>query len=90
MKALLSLRAGGPETLQLSELPTPEPGAGELRVATIGSDAMTAQVTSGWGSTREKPRSISPRCSALATAGEKSLETRKSISLSWSRRICVT
>jgi NADPH:quinone reductase-like Zn-dependent oxidoreductase len=35
MKALLSIQPGGPETLQLSELPTPEPGPGELRVRVL-------------------------------------------------------
>lgn len=33
MKALLSVRPGGPETLVLEELPEPEPGAGEVVVA---------------------------------------------------------
>lgn len=32
MKALLSTRVGGPETLTLGELPTPVAGAGELRI----------------------------------------------------------
>ena len=32
MKALVSTAPGGPDTLQLLDLPTPEPGAGELRV----------------------------------------------------------
>ncbi|MDB5697630.1 MAG: NADPH:quinone reductase [Alphaproteobacteria bacterium] len=32
MKALMSIRAGGPESLQLIDVPMPEPGAGELRV----------------------------------------------------------
>lgn len=35
MKALLSVQPGGPETLQLVDLPTPEPGAGELRVRVL-------------------------------------------------------
>lgn len=35
MKALLSIEPGGPETLQLTELPTPEPGRGELRVRVL-------------------------------------------------------
>ena len=33
MKALLSERPGGPDTLVLRELPTPQPGPGELRIA---------------------------------------------------------
>jgi NADPH:quinone reductase len=33
MRALLSRRPGGPETLELGELPEPEAGAGEVRVA---------------------------------------------------------
>ncbi len=33
MKALLSTAPGGPQTLALTELPTPEPGRGEVRVA---------------------------------------------------------
>ena len=33
MKALLSTAPGGPETLALTDLPTPEPGRGEVRVA---------------------------------------------------------
>jgi NADPH2:quinone reductase len=33
MKAMMSLAPGGPETLKLVELPTPEPGAGEVRIA---------------------------------------------------------
>ena len=32
MKALVSTAAGGPDTLQLIDMPTPEPGKGELRV----------------------------------------------------------
>jgi NADPH2:quinone reductase len=32
MKALVSTAPGGPDTLQLIDLPTPEPGKGELRV----------------------------------------------------------
>jgi len=32
LKALLSREPGGPETLQLSEVPSPEPGAGQLLV----------------------------------------------------------
>ena len=32
MKALLSLEPGGPETLRLTDLPDPVPGAGELLV----------------------------------------------------------
>jgi NADPH2:quinone reductase len=32
MKALVSRAPGGPETLELIDLPTPEPGAGEVRV----------------------------------------------------------
>src|SRR3954453_507280 len=32
MRALLSHQPGGPETLQLGNLPPPEPGAGELLV----------------------------------------------------------
>ena len=35
MRALLSSRVGGPETLELTELPTPMPGAGELRVRVL-------------------------------------------------------
>lgn len=35
MKALLSTRIGGPDTLQLTELPMPEPGPGELRVRVL-------------------------------------------------------
>lgn len=33
MRALLSEAVGGPESLTLRELPTPEPGAGEVRIA---------------------------------------------------------
>lgn len=33
MKALLSRRAGGPETLELDEIPEPAPGSGQVRVA---------------------------------------------------------
>jgi NADPH:quinone reductase len=33
MKAMLSRRAGGPETLDLAELPDPTPGAGEVVIA---------------------------------------------------------
>ena len=33
MKALLSIAPGGPDTLRLSEVPEPEAGAGELKVA---------------------------------------------------------
>src|SRR5262247_1549009 len=33
MKAMLSRRAGGPETLDLEELPDPQPGAGEVLLA---------------------------------------------------------
>ena len=33
MKAMLSTEPGGPETLVLTELPTPEPKAGEIRIA---------------------------------------------------------
>jgi NADPH2:quinone reductase len=33
MKALLSETPGGPDTLVLRELPTPQPGAGEVRIA---------------------------------------------------------
>lgn len=33
MKALLSKAAGGPETLTIEDLPLPEPGAGQVRVA---------------------------------------------------------
>ena len=32
MKALLSIRPGGPETLELSDIPRPDPGPGEIRV----------------------------------------------------------
>lgn len=32
MKALLSTTPGGPNTLELTELPTPEPGRGEVRI----------------------------------------------------------
>jgi NADPH2:quinone reductase len=32
MKALLSLAAGGPETLALTDMPQPEPGPGEVRI----------------------------------------------------------
>lgn len=35
MKALLSVRPGGPETLELKDVPTPEPGEGELRVRVL-------------------------------------------------------
>lgn len=35
MKALLSVHPGGPGTLQLTDLPTPDPGAGELRVRVL-------------------------------------------------------
>ncbi|HEX7781541.1 MAG TPA: NADPH:quinone oxidoreductase family protein [Sphingobium sp.] len=35
MKALLSLQPGGPETLALTDLPTPKPGKGELRVRVL-------------------------------------------------------
>lgn len=35
MKALLSVQAGGPDTLELSELPTPQPGKGELLVRVL-------------------------------------------------------
>lgn len=34
MKAVLSVEPGGPETLQLTDLPTPEPKKGELRIRT--------------------------------------------------------
>src|SRR5262245_57272243 len=33
MKAMLSRRVGGPETLELAELPDPTPGAGEVLIA---------------------------------------------------------
>ncbi|MEZ5894730.1 MAG: alcohol dehydrogenase catalytic domain-containing protein, partial [Parvularculaceae bacterium] len=33
MKAMMSHEAGGPETLKLTELATPEPGPGQLRIA---------------------------------------------------------
>ena len=33
MKAMLSHEPGGPESLVLSELPTPEPKKGQIRVA---------------------------------------------------------
>ena len=33
MKAILSTRVGGPETLKLEELPDPKPGAGEVLLA---------------------------------------------------------
>src|ERR1700730_18415188 len=33
MKAMLSRRVGGPETLELEELPDPKPGAGEVLLA---------------------------------------------------------
>ncbi len=33
MKALMSVATGGPETLELQEVPTPEPGRGEVRIA---------------------------------------------------------
>ena len=32
MKALLSVAPGGPDTLELQEIETPEPGAGEVRI----------------------------------------------------------
>ncbi len=35
MKALLSVRVGGPETLELSDVPAPEAGAGELLVRVL-------------------------------------------------------
>lgn len=35
MKALLSVRPGGPSTLELTELPEPQPGGGELRVRVL-------------------------------------------------------
>ena len=35
MRALLSIEPGGPQTLQLRELPTPTPGKGELRVRVL-------------------------------------------------------
>lgn len=35
MKALLSIQPGGPGTLQLTELPTPTPATGELRVRVL-------------------------------------------------------
>ncbi|MBB6122385.1 NADPH:quinone oxidoreductase family protein [Sphingobium subterraneum] len=35
MKALLSVKSGGPETLELTEVPTPEPGKGQLRVRVL-------------------------------------------------------
>ncbi|MCP3972350.1 MAG: NADPH:quinone oxidoreductase family protein [Rhodobacteraceae bacterium] len=33
MRALLSVTPGGPETLEMTELPMPEPGPGEIRIA---------------------------------------------------------
>ena len=33
MKAMLSTAAGGPETLEWTEMPTPEPTKGEVRIA---------------------------------------------------------
>lgn len=35
MKALLSRQPGGPETLELTDVPTPEPGKGELRIRVL-------------------------------------------------------
>ena len=35
MKALLSVRPGGPGTLELTEMPTPQPGPGALRVRVL-------------------------------------------------------
>lgn len=35
MKALLSVRAGGPETLELADIPVPQPGKDELRVRVL-------------------------------------------------------
>lgn len=35
MKALLSVRPGGPGTLELTDVPTPQPGKGELRVGVL-------------------------------------------------------
>ena len=33
MKAMLSTEPGGPETLVLTEMPTPEPKSGDIRIA---------------------------------------------------------
>ena len=41
MKALMSVAPGGPDTLQLLEVPVPEPGPGEVRLAVRASPSTT-------------------------------------------------
>lgn len=49
MRALVATRFGGPEVMQLRELPVPAPGAGEVRVrvAAAGLNPVDARIRSG-------------------------------------------
>ena len=50
MKALQIERHGGPEVMQLAEVPVPEPGPGEVRVRMEASGLKGFLPTSGPGS----------------------------------------
>ena len=45
MKVLLSVRPGGPGTLELTDVPTPQPGKGELRVGVLACAINYPDVT---------------------------------------------
>ncbi|NUO54263.1 MAG: zinc-binding dehydrogenase [Polyangiaceae bacterium] len=45
MKATMLTKKGGPEVLELVELPTPEPGPGELRVRVLATGVGSTDVT---------------------------------------------
>jgi len=45
MKALLSRRCGGPETLVMADVPEPEPAAGQVRIAVRACGIKTVPVS---------------------------------------------
>ena len=56
MKAMLSTVVGGPETLELTDLPDPEPGKGEVRIG--AEDTLVFETPGGGGF--GAPRSRAP------------------------------
>ncbi len=86
MRAIRIRRTGGPEVLQVEEVPTPEPGPGEalVRVEAAGVNYMDVYVRLGWYA-RELPLSLGEEGAGVVEAvGAGVTEVKPGDRVAWS------
>src|SRR5262249_54681692 len=56
MRAVTFSRLGGPEVLEVSELPVPQPGPGEVRIRVAAATVNPTDISFRWGGQSPPPR----------------------------------